>query len=90
MLNLSTNCTCYLLTSHLPNSYTLNAHSQYQLNLLPVNSKTSQQLPSQCRHSGPTLSVTCYLHNFLTATLSILNLSTNCTCYLLNSQLPNS
>jgi len=90
MLTISTNCTCYLLTSHLPNSYPLNAHTQYQEYLLPVTSTPSQQLPSQCSLSVTTVHVTCYLHTFPTATLSMLTLSTNCTCYLLPSHLPNN
>jgi len=90
MLTLSTNCTFYLLNSHLPNSYTLSARSQYQLYLLLVNFTPSQHLHSQCSLSVPTVPANCYLHTFPTATLSVLALSTNCTCYLLSSHLPNS
>jgi len=81
MLALSTNCTCYLLPSHLPNSYPLDVHAQYQMYLLIVNFTLSQQLPCRCSRSVPTVPVTCYFHTFLTATLSMLALSTNCTCY---------
>ena len=59
MLILSTNTTCYLLPHHLPKSYPLNAHSYYQLYLLPVNSTPSQQLLSQLSLSVPTIPLTC-------------------------------
>jgi len=44
MVTLSTNCTCYLLTSQLARGYTLNAHTQYQLYLLPSHLPNSYPL----------------------------------------------
>jgi len=58
MLALSTNCTGYLLPSHLPKGFPLNAHSPYRLYLLEVTLTPSQNLPSQCSHSVPTVYVT--------------------------------
>ena len=84
MLALSTKSTCYMLPSHLPNSYPLNSRSQYQQYMLVVNFTHSQQLPSQCSLSVPTVFHICYIHIFPTATHSMLTLSTNLsdTCYL--------
>jgi len=78
-----------LLTSQLPTSYLLNAHSQYQLHLLPVTFTPTQQLPSQCSLSLPTVFYLIITH-LPTANLSVLTLSTNCICYLLTSHLPKS
>lgn len=94
MLTLSTNCTCYLLPSHLPNSHLLDARTHYKLNLLLVTShlRNTFSYPLDVRSQLSTEIFTCYVHTFPThsATLSMLDLSINRTCNLLNSQLPNT